>query len=222
MSFSVEGDYFETCNCEVSCPCVWLRPADNDACELMLAWHVDVGQKDGVDLSGLNAVMAVHSPKQMTDGGWKAALYLDDRATPEQSEALGAVFSGGAGGHLAAVAPLIGEVAGVAPAAINLVLLMVRRGRPGAIDRMIARFAELLRRERGIVLAEVRTALPLDDGQRAEIAARLRVLTGEQVEMDETVDPDLIGGVAVRIGDRLYDASVRSRLERLRARLTAV
>lgn len=110
----------------------------------------------------------------------------------------------------------------VAPAAINLVLLMVRRGRPGAIGRMIARFAELLRRERGIVLAEVRTALPLDDGQRAEIAKRLRALTGEQVEMDETVDPDLIGGVAVRIGDRLYDASVRSRIERLRARLTAV
>jgi F-type H+-transporting ATPase subunit delta len=110
----------------------------------------------------------------------------------------------------------------VAPPAINLVLLMVRRGRPGAIDRMIARFAELLRRERGIVLAQVRTALPLDDGQRAEIATRLRALTGEKVEMEETVDQDLIGGVAVRIGDRLYDASVRSRLERLRARLTAV
>ena len=110
----------------------------------------------------------------------------------------------------------------VAPPAMNLVLLMVRRGRPGAIDRMIARFAELLRRERGIVLAQVRTALPLHDGQRAEIATRLRALTGEKVEMEETVDPDLIGGLAVRIGDRLYDASVRSRLERLRARLTAV
>ena len=111
---------------------------------------------------------------------------------------------------------------GVAPAAVNLVLLMVRRGRPGAIDRMIARFAELLRRQRGIALAQVRTALPLDEGQRAAVAARLRSLTGAQVEMEETVDPDLIGGVAVRIGDRLYDASVRSRLERLRARLTAV
>ena len=87
---------------------------------------------------------------------------------------------------------------------------------------MIARFAELLRRERGIVLAEVRTALPLGDGQRAEIAARLRALTGSEIEMDETVDPDLIGGMAVRIGDQLYDASVRSRLERLRARLTTV
>ena len=110
---------------------------------------------------------------------------------------------------------------GVATEPINLVLLMVRRGRPGAIDAMIARFTELLRRERGAVLAEVRTALPLDDGQRADIASRLRSLTGSQVEMNESVDPELIGGVAVRIGDRLYDASVRSRLERLRARLTS-
>ncbi len=111
---------------------------------------------------------------------------------------------------------------GVAQGVVNLLLLMVRRGRPGAIEPMIARFAELLRRERGIALAQVRTALPLDDTQRAEIASRLRALTGSEIEMDETVDPDLIGGVAVRIGDQLYDASVRSRLERLRARLTAV
>jgi hypothetical protein len=96
-----------------------LKPADKDACDVTLAWHVTKGEKDGVDLSGMNAVLVVHSPKQMTDGGWKVALYTDDRATPEQSEALGAVFSGGAGGHLAALAPLIGEVAGVAPAAIT-------------------------------------------------------------------------------------------------------
>jgi hypothetical protein len=63
--------------------------------------------------------MAVHTPKQMTEGNWKVALYLDDRATPEQSEALGSVFSGAAGGHLAALAPLIGEVAGVVPASIS-------------------------------------------------------------------------------------------------------
>ena len=119
MSFSVKGDYFETCNCEVSCSCIWLGAATNDACEVLLAWHVTEGQKDGVDLAGLNTVMAVHSPKKMTDGNWKVALYLDDRATPEQSEALGAIFSGGAGGHLAALGPLIGEVAGVAPASIS-------------------------------------------------------------------------------------------------------
>ena len=87
---------------------------------------------------------------------------------------------------------------------------------------MIGYFTELLRRERGIVLAEVRTALPLEDAQRTSVEERLGELTGEQVEMNEVVDESLIGGIAVRIGDRLYDASVRNRLERLRARLTAV
>jgi hypothetical protein len=119
VSFVVEGDYFEVCNCDVSCNCVWLGEATQENCDVMLAWHVTSGSKDGVDLSGLNAVMAVHSPKRMTDGGWRVALYLDDRATAEQSEALGAVFSGGAGGYLAGLGPLIGEVAGVAPAAIT-------------------------------------------------------------------------------------------------------
>ncbi len=119
MSFFVEGDYFEVCNCDVSCNCIWLGAATQDSCDVLLAWHVTNGNKDGVDLSGLNAVLAVHTPKRMTDGGWKVALYLDDRASAEQSEALGAVFSGGAGGHLAGLAQLIGEVAGVQPATIR-------------------------------------------------------------------------------------------------------
>lgn len=105
---------------------------------------------------------------------------------------------------------------------LKLVLLMIRRGRPAAIDAMVERFGELVRRERGISLAEVRTARPLDEEQRTAITARLRELTGDRIEMREVVDDALIGGVSVRIGDRLYDASVRSRLERLRARLTAV
>ena len=113
-------------------------------------------------------------------------------------------------------------VTGVSREPLALALLMIRRGRPGAIDAMVDRFAELVRRERGISLAEVRTALPLDDEQRTAIAERLRALTGDRVEMNELVDESLMGGISVRIGDRLYDASVRSRLERLRARLTAV
>jgi F-type H+-transporting ATPase subunit delta len=106
--------------------------------------------------------------------------------------------------------------------ALNLVLLMVRRGRPGAIGAMVDHFATLLRRHRGVALAEVRTALPLDEAQRTAVMDRLRELTGDEIEIDEVVDDRLIGGITVRIGDRLYDASVRNRLERLRARLTAV
>jgi F-type H+-transporting ATPase subunit delta len=115
------------------------------------------------------------------------------------------------------------QIAGkdVSREALALVLLMVRRGRPGAVGRMIEHFGELLRRERGISLAEVRTALPLDDEQRRALQERLATITGDRIEMKEMVDEDLIGGIAVRIGDTLYDASVRSRLERLRARMTA-
>ena len=113
-------------------------------------------------------------------------------------------------------------VGDVSPEALNLVLLMIRRGRPGAIRRMVEHFGELVRRERGIALAEIRTALPLDDAQRAEVVQRLRELTQQKVEINEVVDESLIGGITVRVGDRLYDASVRNRLERLRARLTAV
>jgi len=115
------------------------------------------------------------------------------------------------------------RVAGdVSPEALNLVLLMVRRGRPRAIPRMVEHFASLLRRERGVSLAEVRTAMPLDEQQRTAVLDRLHELTGDEIEINEVVDEGLIGGITVRIGDRLYDASVRSRLERLRARLTAV
>ena len=113
-------------------------------------------------------------------------------------------------------------VGDVTPEALNLVLLMVRRGRPGAIDPMVEHFAALVRRDRGISLAEVRTALPLDATQRAAVMERLHELTGDEIEINEVVDESLIGGITVRIGDRLYDASVRNRLERLRARLTAV
>ena len=113
-------------------------------------------------------------------------------------------------------------VSGVSPEAMSLVLLMIRRGRPRAVPRMVEHFSSLVRRERGIALAEIRTAMPLDEAQRGDVMQRLAQLTGDKIQIHEVVDESLIGGITVRIGDRLYDASVRSRLERLRARLTAV
>lgn len=119
MGYSVEGDYFEACSCDVSCPCIFLGPATNDSCDVFFAWHVEHGEMDGVDVSGLNAALAAHSPKQMTDGNWTVALYIDERASEQQENALTAIFSGAAGGHLANVAPLIGSVAGVTRTSID-------------------------------------------------------------------------------------------------------
>ena len=67
----------------------------------------------GVTLNGLNVVMLVHTPGHMLQTKWKVALYLDEHADADQQKALGGIFSGQAGGHLAALGPLIGEVMGV-------------------------------------------------------------------------------------------------------------
>jgi hypothetical protein len=117
--WSVSGTYFETCNCEAICPCVTMGPPTEGNCTVLLAWHIDKGKFGGTDLEGLNAVLMAHSPGHMLQTKWKVALYLDQRATPEQSSALGQIFSGQAGGHLAALAPLIGEVLGAKPVPID-------------------------------------------------------------------------------------------------------
>jgi len=119
VSFRVAGDYFESCSCDVSCNCIFLGLATQDLCDVVIGWHITDGQKDEVDLRGLNAAMVIRAPKRMLDGNWQVALYLDDRASETQAQALGAIFSGQAGGHLAALGPLIGQVAGVTPAPIS-------------------------------------------------------------------------------------------------------
>jgi len=119
VPFRVAGDYFESCSCDVSCNCIFLGLATQDHCDVVIGWHITDGQKEQVNLEGLNAAMVIRSPKRMLDGNWQVALYLDDRADQSQADALGAIFSGQAGGHLAALGPLIGRVAGIASAPIT-------------------------------------------------------------------------------------------------------
>jgi len=112
-SWKVRGTYFESCNCAAACPCVFLSAPTEGNCTVLLAWHIDEGSFGKVGLKGLCAALLAHSPGHMMQTKWKVALYLDDKASPEQQQALGAIFSGQAGGHLAALGPLIGEVMGV-------------------------------------------------------------------------------------------------------------
>jgi hypothetical protein len=95
------------------------EPPTTGDCTLLLAWHIDQGRFGQIDLDGLNAVLAVHSPGHMMEVKWKVALYVDERANQNQREALTQIFSGQAGGHLAGLAPLIGEVLGVKAAPIE-------------------------------------------------------------------------------------------------------
>jgi len=118
-SWKVAGSYFEACNCDVACPCVFLSPPTSGECTVLLTWHIDHGSFGEIVLDGLNAVLAAHSPGHMLHVKWKVALYVDERANQGQRDALTQIFSGQAGGHLAGLAPLIGEVMGVKTAAIE-------------------------------------------------------------------------------------------------------
>jgi hypothetical protein len=117
--WKLSGTYFEACNCDAACPCVFLSPPTQGECTLLVAWHIDNGNFGVTSLDGLNAVLAVYSPGHMLQVKWKAALYVDERANRGQREALTKIFAGQAGGHLANVAACFGEVLVVKPVPID-------------------------------------------------------------------------------------------------------
>ena len=117
--WKLTGGYFEACNCDAACPCVLLGPPTKGECTVLVAWHIEQGNFGPLRLDGLNTVLAAYAPGHMLQTKWKVALYLDDRATADQSAALTKIFAGQAGGHLANLTPLIGEVLGVKPASIE-------------------------------------------------------------------------------------------------------
>ena len=115
MAWSIEGRYFENCSCEVVCPCTasLALGADYDHCRAALVFHVDSGEVEGVDVSGVTVTAIAETPKYMHEGNWRLGVLMDEAASEEQAEKLGAVFSGQLGGPMAALAPLVGEQLGV-------------------------------------------------------------------------------------------------------------
>src|SRR5690349_8095890 len=111
--WKLTGGYFEACNCDAVCPCVVLGPPTRGDCTVLVAWHIDEGNFGPLRLDGLNAVLAAYAPGHMLQTKWKAALYFDERANADQAGALTRIFAGLAGGHMANLAPCIGEVLGV-------------------------------------------------------------------------------------------------------------
>jgi F-type H+-transporting ATPase subunit delta len=105
--------------------------------------------------------------------------------------------------------------------AVNLIRLLIRRRRIELLPQVAARYEELYERQKGIVRATITSAAPLDDAELQAIQSRLSQMTGGTLRTDVNVDPSLLGGVIVRIGDRMIDGSVRGRLERLRNRIAA-
>jgi hypothetical protein len=112
-TWKIDGTYFETCNCDTGCPCVFLSAPTTGDCTALVGWHVTDGHFGDVNLRDLNAVLAVHSPGHMAEVPWQAALYIDSKGNSEQQDALSKIFSGQAGGHPSRLATHIGTFHGV-------------------------------------------------------------------------------------------------------------
>jgi F-type H+-transporting ATPase subunit delta len=109
----------------------------------------------------------------------------------------------------------------VQPGVVRLVNLLVARGRIQVLPAIAEEYVRLLNNHRGVVMAVVTSAAPLSPEEITAIRQRVEDMAGSAVDLRTQVDPSLIGGLTIQIRDRLLDASVRGRLERLRDQLHA-
>jgi hypothetical protein len=122
MAWSLRGTYFETCSCEVVCPCTTSMSmgATYDRCRVTLVFNITDGEVEGTSVDGLKVAVVAETPKVMVEGNWRMGVFIDAAASEEQAGKLGAVFGGQLGGPMQALGPLVAENLGVERAAIDV------------------------------------------------------------------------------------------------------
>lgn len=118
MAYHLEGDLLEVCDCNVLCPCWIGEDPDNGVCETIVGYRVEKGTINGTDVSGLALCAIAHVPGNILQGNWRVAIFIDERASKPQEEALLNVWTGKLGGPVADLAKLVGEVVAVERAPI--------------------------------------------------------------------------------------------------------
>jgi hypothetical protein len=121
MSWEMSGKYVGNCNCQLICPC----PVDgvptgpNGECRGVNVFHIANGKLDDTDLSGVNFAFCNWFPSNLTGGGWKVGVVVDEGASDAQASALESILRGQAGGPFADFAALYGEFLGVERASVT-------------------------------------------------------------------------------------------------------
>jgi len=139
MAYHLEGRLLEVCNCRVLCPCWIGEDPDFKTCDTIVAYHFDKGTVDGVEVTGRTLVMIAHVPGNILQGNWTVAVYLDDKTSSQQEQALLGVYTGQKGGPVAELAKLVGKVVSVQKVPITFEV----RGGSGTIKVGDAGYAEL-------------------------------------------------------------------------------
>lgn len=121
-SWSISGQYYETCSCDFVCPCILQQMTvepTHGTCTFAMGFQIEKGKFGSASLDGLGFIVLGLTPEAMIKGNWSVGLIIDDRATPEQRDAITAIASGGAGGPMAPLSGLIGKFLGVESAPIR-------------------------------------------------------------------------------------------------------
>jgi len=121
-TWKVSGQYYETCSCDFVCPCILQQMSvmpTKGTCTFAMAFQIERGAFDSVSLDGLGFIVLGLTPEAMGKGNWSVGVIADDRATPEQRDAITAIASGSAGGPMAGVTGLVGNFLGVESAPIK-------------------------------------------------------------------------------------------------------
>ena len=119
MGYHLEGDLLEVCDCKVLCPCWIGENPDNGTCDSIVAYKMRSGKVNATDVSGLSLCLIAQIPGNVLQGNWRVAVFVDERASKEQEEALLSVWTGKLGGPVADLAKLVGEVVAVQRAPIT-------------------------------------------------------------------------------------------------------
>lgn len=117
--------------------------------------------------------------------------------------------------QLKAMSAVLGQ-AGISGLAANFVKLVAQNRRLFALPKMISEFSALVAAKRGETSAEVTVAAPLSDDHYAALKSALAAQTGKDVHLDVTVDPSILGGLVVKLGSRMVDASLKTKLNSIR------
>jgi hypothetical protein len=117
--YQLTGTLLEVCSCDTLCPCWIGEDPDQGTCDSVVAYQIAEGKVRGVDVSGLSVVDVCKIPGNVLEGNWRVVVFVDERATDEQAEALLDAFTGKLGGPLADLAGLVGEVLEVKRAPIS-------------------------------------------------------------------------------------------------------
>jgi hypothetical protein len=142
-TWQLDGIYFEACNCDAACPCVFLSPPTEGECTVVIGWHIDRGRLGDTSLDGLSIVRAIHTPGPMLEVEWTAALYIDERGDAAQTAALEEIFTGKLGGSPSRLASHIGTDLGARRLPIEFRAEGGRRSVsiPGVVEAHIAAIA---------------------------------------------------------------------------------